>query len=304
MRETVLAVLFSTVLMFALSVQAATPIPVMLLDGQSNRAHPWEPTSVVMKRMLEETGLFQVDEVTSPPEGGDFSNFRPEFSKYRAVVMNYDGTDDQWPADLKSAFEQYMQNGGGLVVVHGANNSFPGWRAFNLMIGIGGWRNRDEKSGPLWYFKDGKLVSDTSPGRAGSHGSRIPFQVVIQNSDHPITRGLPKVWTHAADELYATLRGPGENMEVLATSYSDPANRGTGRDEPILMVLTYGKGRVFHTVLGHDVAAMSCVGFITTFQRGTEWAATGNVTVQVPVDFPTADKVSLRSDYAASQPSK
>jgi type 1 glutamine amidotransferase len=83
---------------------------------------------------------------------------------------------------------------------------------------------------------------------------------------------------HVADELYDSLRGPGENMTVLATAHSDPKNKGTGHDEPVLMALRYGKGRVFHTTLGHDVAALSCVGFITTFQRGTEWAATGKVT--------------------------
>ncbi|MEK7409743.1 MAG: ThuA domain-containing protein, partial [Acidobacteriota bacterium] len=287
MKDTVLTVLFLASFSLGLPASAAAPIRVMLLDGQQSRSHPWEPTSPVMKKMLEETGLFQVDQVTSPPPGGDFSSFRPEFGKYRAVLMNYDTTDDQWPADLKTSFEQYVGNGGGLVVVHGADNAFPGWRAFNLMIGIGGWRNRDEKSGPLWYYRDGKLVSDTSPGRAGSHGARIPFPVVIRNSDHPITRGLPKVWMHAADELYANLRGPGENLVALATAYSDPANKGTGRDEPMLMVLRYGKGRIFHTVLGHDLAAMSCVGFIATLQRGTEWAATGKVTQKVPAGFPT-----------------
>ena len=101
---------------------------------------------------------------------------------------------------------------------------------------------------------------------------------------------------HAGDELYATLRGPGQNMKVLATAHSDPANKGTGRDEPILMAISYGKGRVFHTAMGHDVAALRCVGFITTFQRGTEWAATGKVTQKIPADFPTADKVSVRAD--------
>jgi hypothetical protein len=74
---------------------------------------------------------------------------------------------------------------------------------------------------------------------------------------------------HVGDELYAGLRGPGENMTVLSTVYSDPANHGTGHDEPILMVIAYGKGRVFHTVMGHDLPALSCAGFITTYQRGT-----------------------------------
>ncbi len=282
----------------ACPMRAASPIRVMLLDGQQAGSHPWQPTSPVLKKMLEEAGLFQVDQVTSPPVGGDFSNFKPEFKKYQVVVFNYDTSDDQWPADLKTSFEQYVQGGGGLVVYHGADNAFPGWRAFNLMIGIGGWRGRNEKSGPLWYFKDGKLVSDASPGLAGSHGARLPFQVVTRDAGHPITRDLPKAWMHAADELYATLRGPGENMTVLATAHSDPANRGTGRDEPILMVLSYGKGRIFHSVLGHDLAAMSCAGFIVTLQRGTEWAATGKVTQKVPADFPTADAVSVRAAYA------
>jgi hypothetical protein len=54
--------------------------------------------------------------------------------------------------------------------------------------------------------------------------------------------------------------------------------------------------------MGHDVSALSCVGFITTFQRGTEWAATGTVTQQVPPAFPTAETVSYRVDIAAMDP--
>jgi len=285
-------------LTYAPAVRAAPSHHAMILDGESGGPyHAWQETTPYLRRMLEETGLFQVDVVTAPPAGGDFGGFKPDWDRYQVVVFNYDAPDERWPADLKASFESYVEGGGGLVVVHAADNAFPHWPEYNLMIGIGGWRGRDERSGSYWYFKDGRLVSDPSPGPAGHHGARLPFKVEDQVVNHPITQGLPKVWMHVADELYAGLRGPGKNMTVLSTAYSDPSNHGSGRDEPMLMVIAYGKGRVFHTVMGHDLAAMSCVGFITTYQRGAEWAATGKVTQKVPSDFPTADQTRTRAAY-------
>jgi hypothetical protein len=305
MKKLVFAIILSALgstTLFAAHIPSRTePIRVLLLDGQSGGPyHAWQLTSGVLKKELEDAAIFQVTIATSPRFGEDFGNFKPDFSKYQTIVLNYDAPD--WPTDLREQLEVYVKNGGGLVVVHAADNSFPDWPAFNQMIGIGGWRGRSEESGPMWYFKDGKLVSDNSPGSAGSHGNRLPFQVETRAPEHPIMKGLPHIWMHGADELYATLRGPGQNMTVLATAHSDPANHGTGHDEPMLMVLSYGKGRIFHTTMGHDVAALSCAGFIATYRRGAEWAATGRVTQKVPADFPTADSVSLRVEIAKMDP--
>ncbi len=283
MREVAAGVLVALVAVMGSASRAQTPIPVMILDGESGGPyHDWARTTPVLESMLDETGRFAVTVVTAPPPGDDFEAFHPDFEKYRAVVLNYDAPDERWPDALKSSFERYVSGGGGVVAVHAADNAFPGWAAYNEMLGVGGWRGRTETAGPYWYYTDDRLVSDPSPGSAGSHGRRIPFNVTVRAPDHPIMAGLPQTWTHGADELYARLRGPGRNMTVLATAYSDPANAGSGRDEPQLMVLSFGQGRVFHTTWGHDVAALAAPAFKVTFQRGTEWAATGAVTLAPP----------------------
>src|SRR6478735_4715615 len=303
MKRLAITTIGVAVLLTALSSRAASPIAVMILDGESGGTyHDWQHVTPVLKKMLDETGLFATTVVTTPPAGGNFSSFAPGFANYRVVVMNYDAPDERWPATLKASFEQFVSNGGGLVSVHAADNAFPGWSAFNEMIGVGGWRGRAEQAGPHWFVRDGRLTSDPSPGRAGSHGRRTPFLVTVRDSSHPILKGLPDKWMHQGDELYARLRGPGRNMSVLATAYSDPENGGSGVDEPMLMALSYGKGRVFHTTFGHDIVALSSVDFVVTLQRGTEWAATGLVTQKVPGNFPTANSVSYRTDLAAMDP--
>jgi uncharacterized protein len=103
---------------------AAPRIRVMLLDGESaGTYHAWRETTPILKKELEETGLFQVEVVTAPPSRGDFSNFKPDFTKYDVVVSNLDSA--AWPLELELAFEKYMKNGGGFVAVHAADNAFP-----------------------------------------------------------------------------------------------------------------------------------------------------------------------------------
>src|SRR5580765_3323348 len=104
-------------------VHAAAPVRVMLLDGESaGPYHKWRLTTPLLKKALEETGLFSVDVVTAPAAGADFTKFTPGFAAYQAVVLNYDAPDDRWPPPLKASFETYIRGGAGLVVVHAADN--------------------------------------------------------------------------------------------------------------------------------------------------------------------------------------
>jgi type 1 glutamine amidotransferase len=272
---------------------------VMILTGQCNPYHNWAVSSVAIKRMLDETGKFDVTVVTSPAKGQDMSGFRPTFAGFAAVVMDYEG--DDWPEPTQRAFVEYVRGGGGLVLVHAADNAFPKWKEFLEMSGVGGWGGRNESWGPKVRWRDGKMVLDsTSPGNA-THPPKHDFVVVSRAPEHPIMKGLPGEWMHASDEVYSQLRGPAQNLQVLATALADPARKGTGEHEPMFMTIQYGKGRVFHNTLGHvgpkevePVPALQSVDFIVSIQRGTEWAATGTVTQAVPADFPAAAKTSLR----------
>ena len=277
-------------LTLALSAPAANKLKVLIVDGQNN--HKWDIRTPVLKDALESSTAFTVEVSTTPQKGSPadaWASWNPTFSDYAVIVSNYNG--EPWPQAVRSSFDAYVKGGGGFVSIHAANNSFPEWKEYNQMIGVGGWGGRDEVSGPWLYVKDGKLFRDTSAGKGGAHGAQHEFIVEIQNSDHPITRGLPKRWLHAKDELYSRLRGPAENVEILATAMSDL----TSQNEPNLMVLSYGQGRVFHTTLGHADYSMLDRGFYETLQRGTEWAATGDTkaTAEVPADFPSENKVAI-----------
>ncbi|MBM82425.1 MAG: trehalose utilization [Planctomycetaceae bacterium] len=285
--------LIAACLLLVMAVPAfADPMKALIVEGQNNH-RVWPKTTKMMKQYLEQIKLFRVDVARTAAKGTD-PDFQPDFAKYNVVISNYNGA--AWPKKTQEDFVSYVKGGGGFVVVHAANNAFGNWPEYNEIIGLGGWGGRNEKSGPYVYFNDeGKLVRDETKGRGGSHGSQHDFSVVVRDRSHPITKGLPTEWMHVKDELYDRLRGPAANMHVLATAYASQDHRGTGRHEPMMMTISYGKGRIFHTPMGHGDYSQECVGFITVLQRGSEWAATGKVTVPVPDDFPTARTISKRA---------
>ena len=292
-------------------------IKTLIVDGQNNHDQ-WAKVTYMMKRYLEETGKFSVDvqrtkytwngkgfvdkykipglvATVDLPKSRMDSSFHPNFAAYDVVICNFGWNAAPWPKETQEDFDKFIKKGGGLVIIHAADNSFAEWPAYNQMIGIGGWGNRSEKDGPYVYYDlNNQLVRDMAPGRAGSHGPQKDYQITIRNANHPITKGMPLTWMHAQDEMYDRLRGPAENMEVLGTSFSSIENKGSGRHEPMLLTINYGKGRIFHTPMGHADYSVSCVGFITSILRGTQWAATGKVDIPIPTDFPKPDVVSKR----------
>lgn len=316
-------VLFCIVLTFG-SLLPNTPacastddINVLLVTGRANKYHNWQASSTAILMHLQNAGIFKVDKIETPKSGQSLDSFAPNWKKYDVVVLDYEG--EEWSSSTKTAFVNYVKNGGGLVSIHATDNSFPNWPEFNEIIGLGGWggaglhepplsshetaagKNRNHTWGPRVYYHEGRLVIKNTTGGA-FHPPKQDFIATTRNFNHPITKGMPENWIVSSDEIYSGLRGPAKNIEVLVTGFANPnKGRPSPHHEPILFTVEYGKGRVFHCTLGHagkndtvNAPSLRSVAFITSLLRGTEWAASGKVTQDIPSDFPTVYQASLR----------
>ncbi len=311
-------------------------VKVLIVDGRNS--HDWRITTDALRATLNATGRFEVSVSTAPgqklsgalrrPDSTDprvqsayqkaleacsaagrvlkpgtekaWQTWRPDFDSHDVVILNYTGSN--WPESVRSSFVDYVRNGGGVFLVHGATNAFRNWKEYNEIIGLG-WRpapyGRAIKIDP----QTGEEFRDETAG-SSAHGARHSFQVTVRKPDHPVMQGLPEKWMHARDELCHDMRGPAENLMVLSSAWSDREQRGTGKHEPITWQVTYGRGRVIVTSMGHCYHdekfwdSLHCVGFQTIVARSCEYLATGKVTLPVPPGFPGIDRSAVLTPSA------
>lgn len=258
---------------------------LLIVDGQ--HIHDWPRQTALLRHILEHTGRFDIAVATASTP----ATFTVDFDRYDVVLSNYYGPD--WPPKTLDKLLEFVRRGGGFVGVHGGSSPFAGHVEFNRMVGLA-WRPATAGD-RLTVDADGQLRrTPVGQGPGAGHGPCFPYPVIHLQKEHPILRGLPEIWMHAKDELWHGLRGPAENLTVLATAFS-PRTRAC---EPVMWTVGYGEGRVFITVLGHlwpggEAIALGCVGFRDTLARGCQWAATGTVTLPIPTNFPTEGEISL-----------
>lgn len=240
-----------------LAPQSPPPVRAVVLGGANN--HDWEWTNPELGRVLAETGRFEVRVVDDPvPELLAAPKNHAE-GRLDVLVLNYFGP--RWGAEAEAAFLAAVRAGCGVAVIHAANNAFDGWQEYEDMVGL------------LWRKGTG-------------HGQYHPFDVLVVDANHPITQGMADIRMHP-DELYHKLvPAKGADFKVLMSAFSAPQTGGTGRMEPMVLVSQYGKGRIFHTPLGHvwrGVPQSRATWYSPQLRRlvarGSEWAATGAVTL-------------------------
>ncbi|MCX7886946.1 MAG: ThuA domain-containing protein [Verrucomicrobiae bacterium] len=236
-----LAVVFA--LGFIASAHAAK-INVLLITGDDVKAHNWRETSAATKQILEASGRFTVTLAEQAKVFDDAAGLK----KYDVIYLHmYNATTPTASDAGKQNLLEFVKNGKGFVVAHLASASFREWDEFKNLCGR------------CWVMK------------TSGHGPRGPFRARIADRNHPITQGLDDF--DQDDELYAKLQGS-TPIHVLVNAYSDWSKA----TEPLVFILNYGKGRVFHHTFGHDAKALETPTVRTLIVRGTEWAATGSVT--------------------------
>ncbi|WP_109799190.1 MULTISPECIES: ThuA domain-containing protein [Novosphingobium] len=267
-------------------------IRVLIISGRNSYEHDWTGVNNMLRTMMQDTKRFDV-RVTE-----DFDHGSLEMLKaYDVVLLNYssrwnyaDPAQKVWSDSAFKALYQYVREGGGLVAYH---SSFTWGRDI-----------------PEYRRLVGGVMLPGSSRRAPPGA----FPVHIIDREHPITQGMREfIWTYN-DDMYTNMAmDPEARIHVLATAHDaaaayDPkltgpkypvaaytpeklkAMKGIDADHPQVWTADYGKGRVFSITLGHDEVSLHFQPLQTLILRGTEWAATGAVTLPVleeAKDYPT-----------------
>lgn len=289
-----------------MALAAQLRVRVLIIDGMNN--HDWVAGTRAIRQILEASGRFTVEVSTTPPRPDDpaWAQWRPDFSRYDVVINNFNGghlaTGVRWPAAVEQALDDYVARGGGLVIFHAANNAFLAWPRYNEMIGLG-WR--DPAFGPgLVLGQDGRPeIVPAGAGPKPGHGPRHDFVITTREPRHAITKGMPREWLHPAEQLTHGQHGPADTLKQL-TVLTYAWSKDSLRREPMDWVRRWGKGRIYVTMLGHTWKKernpnLQCTAFAALLARGTEWAATGRVTLPLPARLPSREAVALDEGVSA-----
>lgn len=289
------------VLSFSGNLLGQTPVPIraLIVDGFSN--HDWNQTTLAIRSILEQSGRFEVEVSTIPGDSLLRKNWKLNTTGFDLIIQNTNNIHNtalKWPKVAQESLENFVKAGGGLYILHSANNAFPDWVEYNNMIGLG-WREAQDGIALEIEASTGEIiVHPAGEGKGTSHGDRFDALIQILNR-HPINEGFPDAWKTKNTEVYSFPRGPAQNLTILSYAFD---STDTHSYWPVEWLVDYGKGRVYNSSMGHlwhgetFPLAYQCVGFQTTVIRAAEWLATGLVTFPVPANFPTDKESSLKPE--------
>jgi type 1 glutamine amidotransferase len=212
---------------------------VLILTGDDFKGHRWRETGPEFAAILRADPRLEVTISESP-----YLLDSPVLSTYDSVLLHFKNYENRLPTgeSLWKNLETYVHGGGGLVIAHFGCGAMQEWNGFVKV------------AGRVWDPKE------------RGHDPYGEFLVRILQTGHPATEGLTDFKTR--DELYTCLAGDaGIDVLAEATSKVDQSV------QPMAFVLTPGKGRVFHSPLGHDLGALEAQGLRNLYLQATRWTA-------------------------------
>lgn len=256
--------------------ESPDPVRVLILSGKNN--HDWKGTTMVISGLFRKCNRFMVD-ITEKPD----TLRSVDLLKFDVLVNNWNSWPDtelRWPEELEEDLLDYINSGGGMVFFHASTSSFYEWPEFS------------EISAAAWE-------EDTW------HTRPCPVKLSFTDTEHPITRGMRDF--RIFDELWINAGGS-EGFDVLGTASAVPDykvnldDRSTEQvgevppPQPAVFVKEFGEGRIFHTILGHEQRTVRNTGFRSLLLRGTEWAATGEVSIPLPQELRAKHQSTFEED--------
>ncbi len=194
-------------------------------------------------RSLGTTNDFAVD---ATEDSSAFTS--TNLARYRAVVF-LSATGDVLNQVQEAEFKQYVVNGGGFAAIHGA--------VFGPLACEDKWD---------WY---GEVFCCAFT----NHSAVVPGTILIEDSKHPSTMGLPTHWKRT-EEWYNFTGTPRGRARVLATVDESTYEGGRmGADHPIAWCRRIGKGRMWYTAMGHTESSFSEPDFLRHILGGIKAVA-------------------------------
>jgi type 1 glutamine amidotransferase len=258
--RTLVIILIPTALISAVKITepaCESQLRVLILSGKNN--HAWQLTTPALREIYEKSGRFTVDVMGEP-----LSWNSETLKRYDVITSNWTNFPSQsrdWGIEQEDALLDFIRSGGGFVLFHAAGACFPAWQEYQDLIGAG------------WVEGTG-------------HGAYHEFKVRVEDAGHPITKDLRDFTI--VDELWHRM-SIRPSAHVLLRAFSDKGQGGTGLWEPAAVCTNFGTGRCFYLILGHDVQTMTDPDWQALMLRGSEWAATGDVSIGISGKLPPED---------------
>ncbi|RKN45305.1 ThuA domain-containing protein [Micromonospora endolithica] len=218
---------------------ADAPYDVLVFSKTAGFRHDAIPAGIQAIRDLGAANSFTV---TATEDAGQFTT--TNLARFEAVIF-LNTTGDVLNSSQQTAFESYVNGGGGYVGVHSASDTEYDWPFYGNLVGA--------------YFS--------------SHPAIQQATVKVENRAHPGTAHLPQNWTRT-DEWYNFRSNPRSTARVLATLDESSYSGGSmGGDHPITWCKTVSGGRSFYTAGGHTQASYAEPAFRAHLLGGIRYAA-------------------------------